>query len=153
MRLRETSAVSLILPLVLSFLLAGLLAGCGGGSDRSGDRSAGGQQERQAGKAEGKAAKKELLQRKMAIGTVKAFNDDRGWLSLRPASDVQGKKPLDFQVRKNARIALDGEKAELADIKEGQQAQVTYVVKNEVNMALVVQLFNKQASKTAGKTG
>jgi hypothetical protein len=133
-RLRETSAVSTILPLVLSLLLVGLLAGCGGS-----DQSGGGQQE-------GKAAKKEKLSRKVAIGTVRAYKDDRRRLSLRPASEAQGDKPLGFKVRKNAQVTLDGEQAELGDIAEGQQAQIRYVVKNDVNRAIIVQLFSKQPS-------
>ena len=137
MRPRETSAVSRILLLALSLLLVGLLAGCGG-SDQSGG---GGQQE---GKAGGGAAKKEKLSRKVAIGTVRAYKDDRRRLSLRPASEAQGKKPLGFKVRKKAQVTLDGQQAELGDIEEGQQAQVRYVVKNDVNRAIIVQLFSKQ---------
>ena len=56
MRLRETSAVYLIL--ALSVVLAVLLAGCGGGSDQSGGQSGGGQKEGQAG---GEAVKKKPL--------------------------------------------------------------------------------------------
>ena len=138
MRLRETSAVSKILPLVLSLLLVGLLAGCGGS-----DQSGGSQQE---GKAGGEAAKKEMLSEKVAIGTVRAYKDDRRRLSLRPASEAQGKKPLGFKVRKNAQVTLDGDQAELGDIEEGQQAQIRYVVKNDVNRAFIVQLFSKQQS-------
>jgi hypothetical protein len=133
-RPRETSAVYMILPLVLSLLLVALLAGCGGS-----DQSGGGQQE-------GKAAKKEKLSRKVAIGTVRAYKDDRRRLSLRPASEAQGDKPLGFKVRKNAQITLDGEQAEPGDIEEGQQAQIRYVVKNDVNRAIIVQLFSKQQS-------
>jgi hypothetical protein len=137
-RLRETSAVSKIIPLVLSLLLVGLLAGCGGSDDQSG----GGQQEGNSG---GKAAKQEKLSRKVAIGTVRAYKDDRRRLSLRPAA-AQGDKPLGFKVRKKAHVTLDGEQAELGDIEEGQQAQIRYVVENEVNRAIIVQLFSKQPS-------
>jgi hypothetical protein len=138
-RLRETSAVSkVLLPLVLALLLVGLLAGCSGS-----DQSGGGQQE---GKAGGEGAKKEKLSRKVAIGTVRAYKDDRRRLSLRPAAEAQGDKPLGFKVRKNAQVTLDGEQAELGDIEEGQQAQIRYVVKNEVNRAIIVQLFSKQPS-------
>ena len=134
MRPRVTSAVYLILPLVLSLLLAGLLAGCSGGEQSGG------------GKAGGESAKKEKLSRKMAIGTVRAYKDDRRRLSLRPASEAQGDKPIGFKVRKKAQVTLDGEQAELGDIEEGQQAQIRYVVKNDVNRAIIVQLFSKQPS-------
>ena len=139
MRLRETPVVSLILPLVLSLLLAGLLAGCGG-NEKSADQSGGGQ------KQEGKAAKQKQLSGKIAIGTVRAYKDDRRRLSLRPANKKQGDKPLGFKVRKHAQVTLDGEKAELGDIEEGQQAQVRYVVKNDVNRATILQLFSRQPS-------
>jgi hypothetical protein len=135
---KESSAASKILALVLSLLLVGLLAGCGGS-----DQSGGGQQEGNSG---GGGAEKEKLTRKVAIGTVRAYKDDRRRLSLRPASEAQGKKPLGFKVRKKAQVTLDGEQAELGDIEEGQQAQVRYVVKNDVNRAIIVQLFSKQQS-------
>jgi hypothetical protein len=138
-RLRETSAVSFVLPLVL--LLVVLLAGCSGG-DQSGDQSGRGQQDKQGGKA----AKKERLSKKVAIGTVRGYKDDKRRLSLRPAAEDQGDKPLGFKVRKNAQITLDGEQAELGDIEEGQQAQVRYVVVNKVNRAIILQLFSKQPS-------
>jgi hypothetical protein len=138
-RPRETSALYLILPLVLALLLAG----CGGGSDGSGNQSGGGQEQGNAG---GEAAKKEPLSRKIAIGTVRAYKDDRRRLSLRPASDAQGEKPLGFKIRKKAQVTLDGEQAELEDIEEGQQAQIRYLVRNEVNRAIIVQLFARQPS-------
>ena len=117
MRLRESSAVSLLLPLVLSVMLVGFLAGCGAGSGQS---EGGGQEKKQ----EGEAAKKEPVPRKMAFGTVRAFKDDKRRLSLRPTVNAQGKKPLGFKVRKNAQITFAGKKAEQGDIKEGQQAQI-----------------------------
>ena len=135
---KEPSAASKILALMLSLLLVGLLAGCGGS-----DQSGGGQQEGNSG---GGGAKKEKLTRKVAIGTVRAYKDDRRRLSLRPASEDQGKKPLGFKVRKKAQVTLGGEQAELGDIEEGQQAQVRYVVQNDVNRAIIVQLFSKQQS-------
>jgi len=135
---KETSAVSKIFPLVISLLLVGLLAGCGGS-----DQSGGGQQE---GKSGDEAASKEKLTRKVAIGTVRAYKDDKRRLSLRPASEVQGDKPLGFKVRKKAQVTLDGEKADLGDVEEGQQAQIRYVVVNEVNRAIIVQLFSKPPS-------
>ena len=130
-----------MLPLVLVLLLAGLLAGCGG------DQSGGGQQGgNEGGNEGGESLKQERLSKKVAIGTVRAYKDDRRRLSLRPASEDQGKKPLGFKVRKKAQVTVDGKKAELGDIEEGQQAQVRYVVENGVNRAIIVQLFSKQQS-------
>lgn len=147
MRRRQSSAVSLLLPLILSVLIVGSLAGCGGGSDQSGG---GGQEKKQDGKAAGKVTKKEQVQRKIAFGLVRAFKDDKRRLSLRPTVNAQGKKPLGFKVRKNAQITLGGKKAELGDIKEDQQAQVSYVVKNEVNRAVVVHLFEANEKPAGG---
>ena len=139
MRRKQGSVVFVLLPLILTVLLVG----CGGGSDQSGG---GGQEKKQ----EGKVTKKEQVQRKMAFGVVRAFKDDKRRLSLRPAAAAQGKKPLGFKVRKNAEVALDGKKAELADVEEGQQAQVTYVVKNGVNRAIVVHLFEVDEKPAGG---
>lgn len=129
MRLKETSALSLLLPILTSLLLVGSLVGCG-------DQSGGERQEQG-----GEVAKKESLQRKVAIGTVRAFKDDKRRLSLSPAANAQSKNPIGFKIRKNAQITLGGQKAEPQDIKEDQQSQITYVVKNDVNRAVVVHLF------------
>ena len=151
MRLRESSAISLLLPLVLCVLLAGLLAGCGGGSSNQSGNGGG----NQAHKKGGAAAKKQAPQKKIAIGTVKGFHEDRRRISLRPAADAQSKKPLAFKIRKNAKITLGGKAAELSDVKEGQQAQIEYVVKNEVNRAVTVHLFETGGQSAGGgeKTG
>ena len=142
MRLRESPAVSPLLPFVLSLVLVGFLAGCG--------QSEGGQEKKQESKPAGEAAKKEPVPRKMAFGTVRAFKDDKRRLSLRPTVNAQGKKPLGFKVRKNAQITFDGKKAEQGDIKEGQQAQISYVVKNDVNRAVVVNLFEPEDKSSGG---
>jgi hypothetical protein len=142
-RLRETSAVSKILPLALSLLLVALLAGCGGSDDQSGGGQQGGNS---GGKAGSKAARQEKLSHKIAIGTVRAYKDDRRRLSLQPALEAQGDKPIGFKVRKKAQVTLDGKQSELGDIEEGQQAQIRYVVENEVNRAIIVQLFSNQPS-------
>lgn len=144
MCLRRNSVVSLLVPLVLFVLLVGSLAGCSGG-----DQSGGGGQGKKQG---GKVTKKEQVQKKVAFGIVRAFKDDKRRLSLRPTVNAQGKKPIGFKVRKNAQITLSGKKADLGDIKADQQAQISYVVKNEVNRAVVVRLF-KPADKPAGDDG
>ena len=144
MYLKRNSVVSLLVPLVLFVLIVGSLAGCSGG-----DQSGGGGQKKKQG---GKVTKKEQVQKKVAFGIVRAFKDDKRRLSLRPTVNAQGKKPIGFKVRKNAQITLSGKKADLGDIKADQQAQISYVVKNEVNRAVVVRLF-KPADKPAGDGG
>jgi hypothetical protein len=136
MRLGERSAVPLLLPLVLCVVLLVSLAGCGGSQS-----GGGGQEKAQGGKPAGEAAKKEPLPRKMTFGIVRAFKDDKRRLSLLPTVNAQGKKPVGFKVRKNAKITLEGEKAGPDAIEEGMQAQVSYVIKKEVNRAVGLQLF------------
>ena len=144
MCLRRNAVVSLLVPLVLFVLLVGSLAGCSGGN-----QSGGGGQEKKQG---GKVTKKEQVQKKVAFGIVRAFKDDKRRLSLRPTVNAQGKKPIGFKVRKNAQITLSGKKADLGDIKAEQQAQISYVVKNEVNRAVVVRLFEPE-DKPSGDDG
>ena len=146
MRLRMSPAVSLFLPLVLFVGLVGFLAGCGAGSGQS----EGGQEKKQESKPAGETANKETLPRKMAFGTVRAFKDDKRRLSLRPTVNAQGKKPLGFKIRKNAQITFAGKKAEQGEIKEGQQAQISYVVKKDVNRAVVVNLFEPEDKSSGG---
>ncbi|MBA2714403.1 MAG: hypothetical protein H0U55_12730 [Rubrobacteraceae bacterium] len=142
MRRKQSSVVFLLLPLIFTVLLVG----CGGGSDQSGG---GGQENKQDGKAADKVTKKEQVQKKSAFGIVRAFKDDKRRLSLSPTVNAQGNKPIGFKVRKKAQITLGGKKADLGDIKEDQQAQISYVVKNEVNRAVVVRLF-EPSEKPAG---
>jgi len=60
-------------------------------------------------------------------------------------TDEQKKEPAPFKLSKQAKITLDDEPVELADIKEGQQAQITYVVKNQ-NLAREVVLVGDGGS-------
>lgn len=133
--------------LVVFVLLTGLLAGCGGdGSQDSAEKKPG----------DG-TPKKAAPQKKIALGKVKAVVPDRRRLVLRQANQVDGAKKLAFNVRKTAEIDLDGKKVEMDGIKEGQQAQVKYVVtKNEVNAALTVHVFETGGQQPSGegeKTG
>lgn len=54
-------------------------------------------------------------------------------------TDGRKEEPEPFKLTKQAKITLDNEPVELADIREGQQAQITYVVKNQ-NLAREVVL-------------
>ncbi len=134
--------------LIASILLAGLLAGCGGGDqagDGSQDGGSGGKQA-QVGKAakneDGEAVKKVALTPKIAFGTVVRVKLERRKVVIRAVTGKEDAKWMRFKIAKNATITLDDEVAELADIKDGQQAQITYVVRNEVNRAREVTLIS-----------
>jgi hypothetical protein len=130
-------------PVLLLLVVLILLAGCGG-DDQSGN---GGQDDTSPGGAKkqgGEAAKKGAPATKIALGTVRRMNveGESRRLVLKPSTNEQSKKPIPFRITKQATITLDDEKAELADIKEGQQAQITYIVKNERYRAREVKLFS-----------
>jgi hypothetical protein len=130
-------------PVLLLLIVLILLAGCGGGEQSGnggqGDGSSGG-----AKKQGGEAAKKGVSATKIALGTVIRVNTEgeSRRLVLKPTTDEQSKRLMPFRVTKQATITLDDEKAELTDVKEGQQAQITYVVKNEHYRAREVKLFS-----------
>ena len=144
---------STVLLLVAVIVLAGLLAGCGGG-DQSGngsqDGGSGGTKEQggdAAKKEEPEAAKKgAALRPKIAVGTVIRVRPDHRKIVLRPTTAEGKPKPMPFKIAKNATITLDNEEADVADIKEGQQAQITYVVRNEVNRAREVSLISDEGA-------
>jgi len=135
----------LIVPLLA--LLVALLAGCGGG--QSGGSQSGEEQDGGGGQQE---SKKEARETKIAIGNVVSVKPDKRRIAVRPSRQVEGAERVVFKVRKNAEITLGGEKAEVADIAEGQQAQAEYVVKNDVNRAVSVQLFEAE-EQPSGEEG
>lgn len=129
----------LIVPLLA--LLAALSAGCGGGEQQSGgSQEGGGQQDQQ------QEPKKEAQETKIAIGNVVAVQPDRRRMVVQPSQEVEGAEEIAINVRKTAEITLGGEKAEMGDVAEGQQAQAEYVVKNDVNRAVSVQLFEAEGT-------
>jgi hypothetical protein len=129
--------------LIASILLAGFLAGCGGG-DRSGGGSGGeqGPAGEAAKKEGGKVAKQAALRPKIALGTVTRVKPARKKMEIRAVTGKGVAKQMSFKITKNATITLDDEVAKLADIEDGQQAQITYVVRNEVNRAREVALIS-----------
>ena len=143
--------------LVAGILLAGLLAGCGGG-DQSGngsqDGGTGGEQAQvgeAAKKGDGEAAKKGVLKPKIALGTVTRVKLERRRITIRAVTGEEGAEPMPFKIAKNATITLDNQEAELADIKDGQQAQITYVVRNDVvNVAREVTLISSDGRGAGG---
>ena len=122
-------------------LLAALLAGCGGGEGQSGGSQEGGGQQGQQ-----QESKKQAQETKIAVGNVVAVKPDRRRMVVQPSQEAEGTEKISINVRKTAEITLGGEKAEMGDIAEGQQAQAEYVVKNEVNRAVSVQLFEAEGS-------
>ncbi len=123
--------------LIAAILLTGLLAGCGGGQPESGS---GGEGEQQGGEA----AKKDAPETKTALGTIKSVRTEKKKIILNrvvvsSGTDDQKEEAAPFKLTKQVKITLDGKPVELADIQEGQQAQITYVVNNQ-NLARVVVL-------------
>jgi hypothetical protein len=134
MHLRRQSAA------LLFILFAALLAGCAGGGDQAGNGGAqGGGEQGQAAQGEGPQAN--APQPKIALGRVIAVKPDRRKIVLRPSTEQQGNR-LVFKVIDDAQISLDDQQAEMADVQEGQQAQIQYVTVNEQNRARVVQLIS-----------
>ena len=149
MHLRKAPMATLLVFLVLA---CGLAAGCGGGgSDGAsqeqngggqdgGSQNGGGQNGGEAGRRGGGGAGQEG--QKIALGTVESVNDEAGRFTLRAGSDEQGEEPISFKIIGQARITLDGNSAKPADIKKGQQAQVEYFVRKDLNRAVAVELFS-----------
>jgi hypothetical protein len=135
MHLRGPSAALFFI--VASILLAGLLAGCAGGGDQGGN--GGNEQQGEAAQGEGTQANAPVS--KIALGTVISVKPDRRKIILRPSTEQQGDR-LVFKVIDDAQITLDDQQAEMADVQEGHQAQITYVVVNEQNRARVVALIS-----------
>jgi len=125
---RGTSAALLF---IVSTLLVGLLAGCGGGGDQAGNGGAQGEGQPQTN----------VPQPKIALGRVISVKPDRRKIIVRPSTEQQGNR-LVFKVVDNARITLNDQQAEMADVQEGQQAQIEYVTVNEQNKARVVELIS-----------
>lgn len=136
MHLRGPSAA---LFFIASILLAGLLAGCAGGGDQSGSGGSQGGEEEQTAQGEGGQA--EAPQIKTALGTVVSVKPDRRKIILRPSTEQQGDR-LIFKVVDDAQITVDDQQAEMADVQEGQQAQIQYVTVNEQNRARIVGLIS-----------
>ena len=134
MHLRGPSAALFFTAFIL---LAGLLAGCAGGGDQSGN----GGNEGQGEAAQGEGTQANAPAFKIALGTVIAAKHDRRKIILRPSTEQQGDR-LTFKVVDDAQITLDDQPAEMADVQEGQQAQIEYVSVNDQNRARVVELIS-----------
>ena len=146
MRARENAVRPLLALFVVSVLLAALVAGCGGG-DQSGN-------ERDKKQQGGKAADTGGSDRKIALGTIRAFEADKRKVYLKPAAEARGEKQLSFKVNKRADITLGGKKAEIGDIARGQQAQIGYVDRAKgPGRALSVNLFGVPGQQEPSEEG
>jgi hypothetical protein len=136
---------------IVLVLLLGFLAGCGGdqsgdsesqgGGQQGGSEQGGGQQAGgQGGEQGGEAADEGPAQAKIALGSIESVQPEERKLVLKPSFEAQGGDQITFNVRKNAEIQVNDQEAELSELQAGQQAQVEYVTKNEVNRALAVHI-------------
>jgi hypothetical protein len=132
---------------IVLVLLLGFLAGCGGDQSGSGESQGGGQQGggeqgggEQGAKQGGEAADEGPKQVKVALGSIESVQPDKRKLVLKPNFEAQGGDQITFNVRKNAEIQVKDQPAELSELQSGQQAQVEYVTKNDVNRAVSVQV-------------
>jgi hypothetical protein len=127
---------------IVLVLLLGFLAGCGGdqsgsGESKGGDQQGGGEQGAKQG---GGAADEGPSQAKVSLGTIESVQPDERKLVLKPSFEAQGGDQITFNVRKNAEIQVKDQPAELSELQSGQQAQIEYVTKNDVNRAVSVQV-------------
>jgi hypothetical protein len=133
---------------VVSVLLAGLLVGCGGGDQSGGSGSQGGDGQQQGQAQQGEAQQGEAQQGdppevKIALGRVINVIPDRRKVILQPSAEAQGGERMIFKVNEGAEIVLNNEPAEMADVAEGQQAQIEYLVVKEQNRARLVELISE----------
>jgi hypothetical protein len=138
MHLRGPSAA---LSFIAFILLAVLLAGCAGGGDQAGNGGAQGGDGEQEGAAQGEGTQAGAPEYKIALGEVISVKPDRRKIILRPSTEEQGDR-LVFKVIDDAEITLDDQPAEMADVQEGQQAQIEYIAFNEQNRARIVELIS-----------
>ena len=127
---------------IVLILLLGFLAGCGGdqsgsGESQGGDQQGGGEQGTKQG---GGAADEGPSQAKVALGSIESVRPDKRKVVLKPSFEAQGGDQITFNVRKNAEIQVKDQPAELSELQSGQQAQIEYVTKNDVNRAVSVQV-------------
>jgi hypothetical protein len=126
---------------IVLVLLLGFLAGCGGDQSGSGESQGCGEQAGgQGGEQGGEAADEGPSQAKVALGSIESVQPDKRKVVLKPSFEAQGGDQITFNVRKNAEIRVNNQEAELSDIKSGQQAQIEYVTKNDVNRAVSVEI-------------
>lgn len=135
---RRSSIVVLSAVLIL---LSTLAAGCGGGGQNSRQDSS---KDKASQQQESKKAKKKknAPKARIALGTIVFHNPDTQRFTLRPN---EGENRI-FRYNKNTKITLGGKKAGPKDIKQGQQAQATYIVKDDLSRVRELELVGKPGS-------
>ncbi len=79
--------------------------------------------------------------RELATGVVKSFEQEDRRLKLKS----QGEEMQVFKYNpENIEVSLDGEGAAPEDIEEGQRATISYVVKNDRQLARSIELEEKK---------
>ena len=128
-------------------LLIGFAGGCGGGGDQVEKQQDGNSD---GTKEQGSKVKEDAPQDKIALGTVRTVDSEVRIIRMRPSTDEQSEQPVRFKIGENAKITLDEEKAELADIEKGQQARITYFVRKKTGVAREVVLFSDGGASSEG---
>ncbi|HLL39132.1 MAG TPA: hypothetical protein VK357_05615 [Rubrobacteraceae bacterium] len=144
MHLEKFSKTLLLTYLILLISFAG---GCGGGGDqleKQQDGNSGGTKE------QGSEVNKDAPQDKIAFGTVRTVDSEARSIRMRPTTEEQSEQPVRFKIAENAKITLGEEKAELADVKKGQQARITYFVRKKTGVAREVVLFSGGGASSEG---
>jgi hypothetical protein len=140
---KRPSATPILGTLVLLLVL--LLAACGGGGDQSSGNgeSQGGEQgdgEQQDGQQGGEAGEERASQEKVSLGTIESVEPESRRVVLKPAFAAQGGDQITFRVTNNAVVQVNDQEAELSDIQPGQDAEIDYITKNNVNRAVAVEI-------------
>jgi hypothetical protein len=131
-RPRRRSSSTALLFALLALLVGFFAAGCGGGGGAGGDDQSESRQQGEQGETTRQGEGRPQL--KIAPGTVESVDPEAGTLVLRV---TQGES-MTFAILPRTEVKLDGEAAELADVREGQSAQVSYVVQEGENRARLV---------------
>ena len=72
---------------------------------------------------------------KTAAGEIKKVKLDRKKIWLKPSSEEQGETVMTFKLTQDATVTQNGQDAELADVKAGQQAEIQYFAQDGINRA------------------
>jgi len=72
---------------------------------------------------------------KTAAGEIKKVMLDRKKIWLKPSSQEQGETVMTFKLTQDATVTQNGQDAELADVKAGQQAEIQYFAQDGINRA------------------